>query len=62
METVRGKVIYMKNLKNIIMGITNFAALVLTIQSVNGACIWHFHQPEIPESAKKLIKYKRYDR
>lgn len=45
-------------LLNKLMGLTNIAALALVIQSVNSACIWHFHQPEIPESALKLQKYK----
>mgnify|MGYP002513796504 CR=1 FL=1 len=45
-------------LLNKAMGFTNVMALALVIQSVNSACIWHFHQPGIPESALKLQKYK----
>ena len=45
-------------LLNKVMSFTNVAALALVIQSVNSACIWHFHQPEIPKSALKLQKYK----
>lgn len=45
-------------LLNKVMKLTNIAALVLVFQSVNSACIWHFHQPEIPEAALKLQKYK----
>lgn len=45
-------------LLNKVMDLTKITALALVIQSVNSACIWHFHQPEIPESALKLQKYK----
>lgn len=47
-----------RNLLGKLMKLTNVAAFALVVQSVNSACIWHFHQPEIPESALKLQKYK----
>lgn len=32
-------------------------ALVVTSMNANSACIFLMHQPEIPESAKKLRKF-----
>lgn len=32
-------------------------ALVITTVSVNSACIFYMHQPEVPEEAKKLRKF-----
>ena len=34
-----------------IMKLMDLAAIALVVQTVNTACIWHFHQPEIPEKA-----------
>ena len=38
--------------------ITNDIALNLAKQNVNSACIWVFHQPEVPEEANKFKRHK----
>ncbi len=39
------------------LGVLNSLALMMVIESANQACIWFFHQPEFPESAKKYQKH-----
>ena len=41
-------------------GFINFAnrcAFELMVSSVNSACYWVHHQPEVPEEAKKYRKF-----
>ena len=41
-------------------GLINFAnrcAVELMVSSVNTACCWIHHQPEVPEEAKKYRKF-----
>lgn len=37
--------------------LANMCALALAIGSVNTACFWLHHQPEVPEGAKALRKF-----
>lgn len=46
-----------KRISNLIK-VVDALAFVLVVQSVNSACLWHFHQPEIPSEALKLRKFK----
>ncbi len=46
---------------NLIVKITDAAAIALVMQTVNSACIWHYHQPEIPTKALAYRKYKEND-
>lgn len=41
-----------------LMKVVDVAALLLVVQTVNSACMWLFHQPEIPDSALKYKKIK----
>lgn len=36
--------------------VLNALALIAVVYNMNAACMWLAYQPEIPESAKKLIK------
>ena len=36
----------------------NALALMVVAQSANAACLWVFHQPKFPETAKKYSKSK----
>lgn len=48
----------MKVLKNLRTrtNLLNVLALIVVVYNVNAACMWLAYQPEVPESAKKLIK------
>lgn len=39
------------------VGVVNSLALLLVAQNVNQACVWFFHQPEMPECANKLKRH-----
>ena len=39
------------------LGVLNSLALMMVIESANQACIWFYHQPKFPESAKKYQKH-----
>ncbi len=39
------------------MALVNSFALALAIQTVNTACAWIYHQPEVPEDLKKMRKF-----
>ncbi len=36
--------------------VLNALAIIAVVHNVNAACIWLAYQPDVPESAKKLIK------
>lgn len=38
------------------LAIANGFAMILVVLSANTCCIWAFHQPEFPETAKKYIR------
>lgn len=47
----------MKGKKKIsLISLTNLVAVAIVAQTVNTACIWHFHQPTVPA---KAINYKK---
>lgn len=48
----------MKLLKRLctMTNILNALAIIAVVHNVNAACIWLAYQPEVPETAKKLIK------
>lgn len=48
-----------KGIFNFFMKAVDACALVLVVQSVNSACMWHFHQPEIP---KEALVYKKVNK
>lgn len=37
--------------------VVNKVALSLAVDSVNSACIWVMHQPEVPQEMKEYKKY-----
>lgn len=39
-----------------IMKLLDIVAIALVVQTVNTACLWTYHQPEIPE---KALKYRK---
>lgn len=43
-------------LKKVVMGCVNAMAMMLVVQTVNSACVWIVHQPEVPREAKKYIR------
>lgn len=40
-----------------LMNLANRCAFELMVGSVNAACAWLHHQPEVPEEAKKYRKF-----
>ena len=40
-----------------LMNLANRCAFELMVGSVNAACAWVHHQPEVPEEAKKYRKF-----
>lgn len=49
-----------KMIKMFMMGgvaLVNMCAMTMMISSVNSACIWLHHQPEVPEEAKSFRKF-----
>ncbi len=42
-----------------LMKLVDAIALLLVVQTVNSACIWHYHQPEIPEKALDYRKVQK---
>jgi len=38
-------------------GVLNSLALMLVAQSANQACVWFYHQPELPEAASKFKRH-----
>lgn len=46
-----------KLLQSIPTDIVNAMALKSVKKNVNQACVWFFHQPELPEAAKKFKKH-----
>lgn len=48
----------MKLLKRLcsMTSVLNALAIIAVVHNVNAACVWLIYQPEVPESAKKLIK------
>ncbi len=47
----------LKNFLYSLCGIVVSYAVVVTTLSANTACLYIMHQPELPESAKKLRKF-----
>ncbi len=39
------------------VGAINSLALLLVAQSANQACVWFFHQSELPEAANRFKKH-----
>ena len=49
----------MKKILTKFVVVMDIMAVALFIQSVNSACVWHFHQPEIPKvkfESKRISK------
>lgn len=48
----------MKVLRKLCMrtNVLNALALIAVVYNMNAVCMWLAYQPEIPESAKKVIK------
>lgn len=40
-----------------LISLANLCAMVLMIHSVNAACNWIHHQPQVPEAAMKYRKF-----
>lgn len=40
-----------------VVGLMNLCALAAVVQTVNAACWWAQHQPELPEEAMKFKKF-----
>lgn len=38
------------------ISVVNAIALILAVNSVNTACVWIMHQPEVPEEMKEYKK------
>lgn len=47
-----------KSKSNVLIRMVDAAALLLVIQTMNSACMWLFHQPEIPRGALKYRKIR----
>lgn len=43
--------------KGTMLNFMNLCALATVIYSVNAACFWVHHQPEVPEEAKRFRKF-----
>ena len=46
-----------KRLQAVLMSVLSAFALVLTIGTSNGVCIFIAHQPEVPEALNKFRRY-----
>ncbi|WP_077610638.1 cyclic lactone autoinducer peptide [Clostridium sp. Marseille-P2415] len=40
-----------------IVNVMNLCALAVAVYTINVACLWAHHQPEVPEEAKALRKF-----
>lgn len=41
-----------------VFAITDLLAVALFVQTINSACIWHTHQPEVPNVTLSSLKQK----
>lgn len=51
------KIINMLSKKCSFVGLANLLAFTLMMVSVNSACHWLYHQPQVPEDAMKYRKF-----
>lgn len=51
------KMMYLLKTKCSMVNLANVLALALMVYSVNVACVWAHHQPEVPDGARRFRRF-----